>query len=428
MSNVYKALTSRGMSYAAHKGTFGLEIETETVEAYDVPKFSFWDVHRDGSLRNFGQEYVLKQPLDFNEHIPLALEEFRVKTSKIPFIKDSVTTSVHVHINFLGETFQTLGNFLTIYSLTENLLIRMSGADRLSNLFALPICDAETTFFNMKNMLDGIKAKQYNFMVFDPEHTKYAAINLAALSRFGSLEIRSFRGTVDTKEIHDWIGTLNQVFQYSKSDFTPDQFMDRYKKDNSDLLTNIFGPYREKIRHKNEESLIEQNVWYAASLAYSIKDWKKLDEPPKEKKKVKFNEIDKYSVAHYGRTFEALNEGDKRAVLEHLRLWGDANPFLGDERVENLDVPVGGLERNEIHFQQVRIPEPQNPPMVRRIDRIRIDEAPQPQMNAAELDNFLNRAFNNQPVPMDPFRLDVVVDGDDLRPDELNDDVDDGNF
>lgn len=193
MSNVYKALTSRGMSYAAHKGTFGLEIETETAEAYDVPKFSFWDVHRDGSLRNFGQEYVLKQPLDFNEHIPLALEEFRVKTSKGILISLELCsqTSVHVHINFLGETFQTLGNFLTIYSLTENLLIRMSGADRLSNLFALPICDAETTFFNMKNMLDGIKAKQYNSMVFDPEYTKYAAINLAALSRFGSLEIRS---------------------------------------------------------------------------------------------------------------------------------------------------------------------------------------------------------------------------------------------
>lgn len=97
------------------------------------------------------------------------------------------------------------------------------------------------------------------------------------------------------------------------------------------------------------------------------------------------------------------------------------------KRVENANMPVVNLVRDEIRFQQLRVPEPQELPRGGRIDRIIIDGAPQPQMNAAELDNFLNRAFA-QPGPMDPFRVNVVVDDDDLRPDDFVDDADDGNF
>src|SRR5690242_2495326 len=120
--------------YKNYPRSIGLEIETETKEPYDIPRFSFWAVHADGSLRDFGQEYVLVQPLAI-EQIPLALDEFKDKTKGIKFIQDSLTTSVHVHLNFLDQSFQTLGNFLILYTMFENLLIRYSGEDRLSNLF-----------------------------------------------------------------------------------------------------------------------------------------------------------------------------------------------------------------------------------------------------------------------------------------------------
>lgn len=48
-----------------HDGQYGIEIETETLDSYDVPKFKFWKVDRDNSLRNFGVEYILKAPVSY---------------------------------------------------------------------------------------------------------------------------------------------------------------------------------------------------------------------------------------------------------------------------------------------------------------------------------------------------------------------------
>ncbi len=313
---IFNTLTKHfGPNYKNYKGDIGLEIETEAVDEYLIPKFSFWDGHQDNSLRNFGREYVLRQPLDFEVTFPKALEEFADKTKDIKFIQDSITTSVHTHLNLLNDNFVTLGNFVTTYTLTENLLIRFSGEDRRSNLFCLPICDAEEIYNNIMRMLEGIRNKKYGNMGFDAESTKYGALNLSSLSHFGSLEIRSFRGTTDTKLIHQWVGILYSILKFSRSPgLVPPMIIHGYRDRGVEYLGDIFGEYRKFLRHPSEEELVEKNFWYAANMAYSIKDWSKLEDIEKPKRP-KAKDLDKIAMSIYGQKFEELNHQNQRAIL-----------------------------------------------------------------------------------------------------------------
>ena len=180
-------------------GTYGVEIETETLskdkypegfitEDHDYPpnhkkflkckKLPGWDIHLDGSLRNYGIEYVFSEPYTLQESMA-ALDLFEKETSKIPFIQNSPSTSVHVHVNISNETFVTMGNFLTLWILFENVLVEFSGESRRSNLFALPNRCAERTHINIIKMFQKLeKNKSPAGLSFPQETVKYAAINL----------------------------------------------------------------------------------------------------------------------------------------------------------------------------------------------------------------------------------------------------------
>lgn len=345
--SIKNALTKTfGRNYNNFKGEVGLEIETESREDYRVPAFSFWVLHNDGSLRDIGREYVLRQPLMVEKELPEALKEFADKTKDIKFIKDSITTSTHVHLNMLNENFVTLGNFLTLYTLVENLLIRFSGEDRKSNLFCLPICDAEEIFYSIVKMMQGIGAKKYNSMNFPEDNVKYGALNLSSLVAYGSLEVRSFRGTTDIALIEKWVRILYCILVFARqTGLVPPQIILQFKEKGPKFLSDVFGQYREDLRHPEEEKLLEKNFWYSASIAYSIKNWEKLEVVEKPKK-AKPKDLEKIAQQLYGLTFESLSFEQQQLVInrsvpqEEVR--EERNPFRPLDRDFVVTAPRGG--------------------------------------------------------------------------------------
>lgn len=327
-------------------GEIGLEIETETKshESYPpgflvadpngrnlwtAPSLKYWDVHVDGSLRDFGLEYVLKQPLKFKKEIPDALEEFRDKTSKVKFIKDSITTSVHVHLNVLNESFKTLGNFLTLYTLFENLLIRYSGPDRLSNLFCLPICDAEDTYKNIISMMNNAQMKAYKSMMLAEANVKYAALNLGAFNTYGSVEIRSFRGETDTKAIQNWISILYAMMEYSRRDVSPKDIMLSWREKQGKFLNDVFTDHRKELARSDELELIDKNIWYAGSIAYSVKNWNALDEVVKSPEfKPKQKDLEAVSVSRFSTAWINLDHAQQDWVLKYLKTEHEKKYFI----------------------------------------------------------------------------------------------------
>lgn len=324
-----------GKSHKNHTGEFGIEIETETKSAYEYPKFTYWECHQDGSLRDYGVEYVLKQPVKYYQEVNLALEEFKDKTKNLKFIKDSPSTSVHVHINFLQEEARTLGNFFTLYSMFENILIRYSGPDRLSNLFCLPICDAEETYRNMVSMIHNIQNRKYIGISLSEQAVKYAACNLSSLYKYGSIEIRSFRGETDIEKIRNWISILYQLLDYSRQDIDPKQIMMRWKERQGKFLDDVFRDFRKEIAHKDELELIDNNIWYAASIAYSLKDWSQFGAEEKIPEfKPKQKDLDTYSINLFGQPFDQIPVVDQEHV-RHVLQQAHMSKYMKGVKVPN---------------------------------------------------------------------------------------------
>lgn len=316
--NIYNTMRNY-KNYIRHDGEVGIEIETETKRAYDPPLMKFWSHHTDGSLRNFGIEYILRSPIKVNTELPEALEEFKQSTSKIKFIPDSHSTSVHVHMNMLNEKFSTLAKFLTTYTLVENILIRYSGPDRLSNLFCLPICDAEETYKNIIYMLQGAINKEYKRMFFSENSVKYGALNLAPFGTLGSIEIRTFRGETDVELIHDWVKILYSILEYSRdSARTPHTILDDCRKKEAKILDDIFQNNRKKISYNDEFQLIDKNLFYAAAIAYSQKDWTKIDPEEKPKRKLSSKELNAYSKSVLKKEFSTLSPGEIDYLYKYI--------------------------------------------------------------------------------------------------------------
>lgn len=285
-----------------HSGTFGIEIETEAQSyegcypkdflkskvfhthhgdksGYHLFHMPHWEGHEDGSLRGFGVEYVLKEPLSFDKTLE-ALEEFRRETKNVKFSQGGAGTSVHVHINVAKETFLTLGNFLTLYTLFENILVEFSGPQRRSNLFALPTRCAEKTFKNIVRMFQGIEKGDGYACSFNIEQVKYAALNLAPLCYFGSVEIRSFRGSTDADEIAEWVRILNRLIEYAKTPaLTPKIIILEWRDRGPEFFDDVFGEEAKTLkkllisRGQPLIDMIDYNLWYASEIAGSVLDW-----------------------------------------------------------------------------------------------------------------------------------------------------------
>lgn len=322
-----------------HSGEFGIEIETEREREYEYPKSKYWRCTRDGSLRKFGVEYILKSPVNLDE-AKQVLEEFKAFDTKYKFDKDSISTSVHVHHNMLNDTFLTLANYMVTYALAEPLLIRYSGPDRLSNLFCLPFRDAEGTVPHYVSMLSFINRNAWGRMKLNEETVKYSALNCAPLTKIGTVEIRSFRGETDTDVIYNWLGILMKIKTFSRQkDLDPIKIIDLWRKMGVKFFDAVFGEYAKELKGKLTEKEIEtlvrdKNQLYAAKFATAAKDWSKFGVvklKPVYREQLK-TELDAISLEMFKQDYDTLDFAKKLVV---------------DERYTQLNSTIRIIEQNE---------------------------------------------------------------------------------
>lgn len=281
-----------GYSTPKVEGLFGIEIETEVKERSLYPKgflidhqaddeghmiyknpMKNWTTKSDGSLRDFGVEYILTKPLSL-EGAFAALDEFYQMTLEVPFSKDQPSTSVHVHVNFTDRTLLTMANFVTIWTHFENVLLDFSGPTRKSNCFALGARLAEQQVTNLIKMFSGIQDRNCMAISFEESQTKYAALNIANLGKLGTLEARSFRGTTDVEEIKTWCSILHRILVFSETPgLTPALFLSDWGSRGVELMSDVFGPYSGMLKCDGYEAMIERQEFYTYMLVTSVKDW-----------------------------------------------------------------------------------------------------------------------------------------------------------
>jgi len=313
-----------------HRGIVGIEIETETSKAYDYPSLKMWNTVKDNSLRDWGVEYVLKAPVGLPD-LERALEEFSICEKKYKFNKGSISTSVHVHRNFQNETFLTMANLFTIYALMENLLIRYSGPERFSNLFCLPMIDAEGVADYIREILMAVAKNNWNKCALPNDKVKYGAINPAPLTKLGTVEFRSFRGETDIKVINRWVFIIEKMVEYSKTEgLTPPGILKMWREYRHTLCDIVFGEYSKEIKASVREGetlngLIESNLKFAARFATVTKTWDtfgilKVKPIYKEKAKEALNVI---AQERFGNSLDSLPYHERLIVYE---MFSRANP------------------------------------------------------------------------------------------------------
>lgn len=352
MTTIFDAMTQAGFRMVKHTGDLGVEIETESLREYEYPRMKFWDAKPDGSLRHFGVEYVMSSPVSFGKEFDTALEEFRQKTSKIQFIENSISTSVHVHLNFLNKTFLQMANFLTAYILVENILIKFSGPDRLSNLFCLPFIDARENLTNAISLIKNVDQSKNRLQPFrlNQEQMKYASLNIASFVQRGSLEVRTFRGSTDIDLITKWCKILGSLVSYAENINNPMEVIEFYKANNLEIVDAIFGEHADSLRYDNLKEMIEgnkkennsSNLWMAAYAASSVKDWSNFGVfvPAKKNAKASKNILNEISLELFADVFDNLTPMQKIVVIEAAETKGYGLNVVEEPEVRDEPEPI----------------------------------------------------------------------------------------
>lgn len=309
-----------------HDGLYGIEIEAETKEADDYPDdflsgyqeiqtethesigvyetpMEYWKAVEDGSLRDFGIEYVLKEPQSLAGAIK-ALKEFHDHTKGIPFLQGTPSTSVHVHVNMMNQPPITLANFVTLWVLFENVLVEYCGEARRSNTFAPPVRIVEGAWTNYMKMFRQIEEGKPSAIKWGISNAKYSALNIAPLAYLGSVELRCMRGTTNTQEITEWLQIIDRLLTYSQTKgLTPKMIYGLYQQKEEDYFFEVFGPMGYQVIRENWRDAIRRQEFYLAKLAISVKDWSKFGTAYKGQSK-DFEKAVEYGMSTYGWTKE----------------------------------------------------------------------------------------------------------------------------
>ena len=260
----------------AVKGDIGLEIEVEgnKFQKSNVHLLPLgWQHHTDNSLRGTDNaEYVLNGPIKFDQvrgHIDALWDMFKAYGSKI---SESNRTSVHVHLNVQDFYFDHFAAFAALYFCFEEILTEWCGEHRVGNLFCLRAKDAPAIITAIKRFIrtDGGDIR---------ENFHYAGFNPQALFKFGSIEIRTLRGTPDPEVIFDWVGILRRLYELSGSYSDPRDVCSNFSAEGPiAFFETILGEHASKVRagsgmsdEKIRDSLYE-GIRLAQDIAY-CRDW-----------------------------------------------------------------------------------------------------------------------------------------------------------
>lgn len=214
----------RPSDYPTHS-EIGLELEIEGFGAANMQAYTpgtYWSPHQDPSLRGDCIELTLRRPVSRQE-LPKALEQFEGFKRSVGW-KSAISQrcSVHVHINFAHRTTYSLIKFLTLYAMFEPLFFEKVGSNRKGNPFCLRMSEAN------KFIRDFAKTfTKMNFNSLADENVRYMALNLNALHKFGSVEVRLHEGTDDIKVVQDWINVLLELVDFADTnyDMTPQGYI-----------------------------------------------------------------------------------------------------------------------------------------------------------------------------------------------------------
>lgn len=221
---------------------FGVEVENEYAdELPEIPRdgadfYLFWGRKADGSLRGASEEIVSKASMS-RDNWDQACELYDMLMLESGW-ENSPRAATHIHINMQEKEFKDIPVIAAAWWWMEPLLIKSIDPSRVGNLFCLGLREANFGAFHFSRSA-GHPAGMYHALYRD---YRYAALNLAAIQKFGSIEFRCFPSTKSSKELDKWLNLCYTVSEVHKEFETPDKLMDFvFQHDAKDVLYRFTG-------------------------------------------------------------------------------------------------------------------------------------------------------------------------------------------
>lgn len=205
------------MGFDNEPGLVGLEIE---VEGRNLPLGRFlktWRREEDNSLRGPETgEYVLRRPIPLEKVTSTLLELYGAMERSEMIWSDTGRSGTHVHINCQDLTLAQTVLFATYFIQMEEVFLKFSGEGREGNHFCLGTDAAEGVFrllIELLTCLEGDAGQLRNFLadVAGDSRYRYAAMNLTALRKYGSIEFRSLPSPITLEKLHSAVLFLTSL-------------------------------------------------------------------------------------------------------------------------------------------------------------------------------------------------------------------------
>ena len=267
------------------EGDIGIEVECEGANLVRV-EGGGWHTEDDGSLRPAGGfptlkcEWVLDTPVPLDDVKNKLL--FLAKKQDKATLKFGFRTSVHVHVNCQELTYYQLLNMIYIYFLYEEPLINFCGEGRKANRFCLRLRDAEGQLDAINRL---IALGEIGLHKLQRDRTRYSALNLEALPKYGSLEFRGMRGTLDVPVLMSWVNMCHSIREAAKQYEDVSAVHDAFVKlGPEEFGKKVFGKEFKELEDVEDGAALGYSL--SLDLPYMFKEEKK--KPYKEYKPLKY--------------------------------------------------------------------------------------------------------------------------------------------
>lgn len=239
----------------------GIEIEVENIPGTKFPELSgdpSWSSKRDGSLRG-GNEYVLSQPLS-GDLLSKAINSFFSAEHKL---HRSATGSTHIHVDMLEENTPVTAIQLMalLFFMLEPAIFGMYAPEREWCGFTNKLSSAPERLLgsilnvNLENGLPSV--------LDDGSVGRYYGLNMQALFKFGSVELRYFPTATTKDELIEWL-MLAQQFKKAAVNLGATESLRNIMDDErtyKQFINEYFGQW--------EQQILEHVPYYHALQAFN---------------------------------------------------------------------------------------------------------------------------------------------------------------
>lgn len=239
----------------------GIEIEVENIPGTKFPELGSdpsWSSKRDGSLRG-GNEYVLSQPLS-GDLLSKAINSFFSAEHKL---HRSSTGSTHIHVDMLEENTPVTAIQLMalLFFMLEPAIFGMYAPEREWCGFTNKLSSAPERLLgsilnvNLENGLPPV--------LDDGSVGRYYGLNMQALFKFGSVELRYFPTATTKDELIEWL-MLAQQFKKAAVNLGATESLRNIMDDErtyKQFINEYFGQW--------EQQILEHVPYYHALQAFN---------------------------------------------------------------------------------------------------------------------------------------------------------------